>query len=278
MHFPKYWSKGTEDNYTCWRWSDVSLADAAQLAQVAVRELARLMSAGIPPKNTYAYFDRPMREPVLQELRGSAGAVSAVVTRNSYGCLVLNTSSVMFVDVDLPETPVSIGSWFKKLFGKQEASGTGDAESRVLAQAEAWIEANPGWGWRIYRTSAGLRLMATHALIEPGHESARRVFDAMGADPLYRRLCDVQQCYRARLTPKPWRCRVPKPPVSWPWPDDNAEARYVRWDDGYRQACERFATCDLVTTLGNDLIHSDVRPILELHDEMTRVDSRLPLA
>jgi len=29
--------------------------------------------------------------------------VAAAITRNSYGCLVLNTARVMFVDVDLPE-------------------------------------------------------------------------------------------------------------------------------------------------------------------------------
>ena len=42
---------------------------------------------------------------------------------------------------------------------------------------------------------------------------ADQVFDTLGADPPYRRLCRTQKCFLARLTPKPWRCGVAKPPV-----------------------------------------------------------------
>ncbi len=57
------------------------------------------------------YLDRPMREPVLREVKKDNGELAAVVTRNSYGCLVLNTARVMFVDVDLPELKPEGGFW-----------------------------------------------------------------------------------------------------------------------------------------------------------------------
>jgi hypothetical protein len=249
------------------------------MAREAARRIAQRFAAGAEPLGRYAYSDRPLREPVLRELRGSAGDVAAVITRNSYGCLVLNTARVMFVDVDLPEPKrPAAGGWLKKLFGGAEPPPVDDAEGRTLAQAEAWAQANPGWGWRIYRTRAGLRLLATHALFEPDSDPTLAVFDAMGTDPLYRRLCQVQRCFRARLTPKPWRCGVGVPPVRWPWPDARAEASFQQWEARYRTACRDRATCELVTALGSDQIDPEVQLVLGVHDEATLAGSRQSLA
>src|SRR5206468_2344650 len=103
---------------------------------------------------------------VLREIKNSSGELAGVITRNSYGCLVLNTARVMFVDVDLPE-PKPLGGFLKKLFSKAEKPPSDEAQNRVVLQAEKWAANNPGWGWRIYRTRAGLRLLATHALFDP---------------------------------------------------------------------------------------------------------------
>ncbi len=53
------------------------------------------------PPRAYAYGDRPLREEIVRSVAGD-GERAAVVTRNSFGCLVLNTAGVLFVDVDLP--------------------------------------------------------------------------------------------------------------------------------------------------------------------------------
>jgi len=100
MKFPKFWASGSQDGFVCWRWSDSSLAEAEALAREAARKLAGLFAAGKQPQGRYAYGDRPLREPVLNEVRGPAGEMAAVVTRNSYGCLVLNTTGVMLLDKD----------------------------------------------------------------------------------------------------------------------------------------------------------------------------------
>jgi hypothetical protein len=75
-----------------------------------------------------------------------------------------------------------------------------------MTKIENWSRNHPEWGWRIYRTRAGLRLLATQGLVEADSDVADGVFEALGADPLYRKLCKTQKCFRARLTPKPWRC------------------------------------------------------------------------
>jgi len=89
MNFPKFWAKGTHQQFTCWRWSDSSLAEAAALAQEAARRLAERFAAGENLRHGYGYPDRPLREPVLREIKAPGGEVAAVITRNSYGAQVV---------------------------------------------------------------------------------------------------------------------------------------------------------------------------------------------
>jgi len=279
MNFPQFWAKGGHDHFTCWPWSNHSVAEARTLANEAARKLAeRFASKGGLSNDRYGYANRPMREPVLREFKDATGNMIAAITRNSHGCLVLNTARAMFVDVDLPEPKSSSGGLFGKLFGKKTTTLPNDAQTRALAQAETWAQKNPGWGWRVYRTRAGLRLLATHGLFDPDAASTETAFEALTADPLYRRLCQSQKCFRARLSPKPWRCDVEKPPSRWPWMNAKAEAQFQRWEKKYISACNEFATCDLVATYGNTQIHSDIQAIIRVHDEATRVESKLALA
>jgi hypothetical protein len=206
----------------------------------------------------------------LSEIKNASGGRAAVVTRNSYGCLVLNTARVMFVDVDLPE-PKPAGL-FKRLFGGAAAPVV--TQDEVVAKVENWTRNNPGAGWRIYRTRAGLRLLATHDVFDPQSAASDGVFDALGAD----QLCKTQKCYRARLTPKPWRCGLRRKPERWPWPDARAEKSFQRWEAQYQSCSFNWATCELVQTAGSHEIHPEVQLILGLHDQKTRAESKLALA
>jgi len=278
MNFPPFWAKGERNGFVCWRWSERSLDEALALACQAAQILADRFAAGdLPPKHGGYYPDRPLREPVLSEIKNNSGGRAAVVTRNAYGCLVLNTARVMFVDVDLPE-PKSAGGFLKKLFGGPKTPKADDAQGNIVAKAEAWTKAHPGWGWRVYRTRAGLRLLATHDMFDPESAASQDVFQALGADPLYQRLCKVQKCFRARLTPKPWRCGLRRKPERWPWPDGRAEKSFQKWAAQYQSCSFNWATCELVQTIGNREIHPEVQLILGLHDQTTRVESKLALA
>src|SRR5262249_8268255 len=158
-----------------------------QLANDAAQTLEARIEKGenLPIHWTY-YPNRPLREQALHEIKNSAGEVAAVVTRNSYGCQVLNTARVMFVDVDFPESG-SGGGFFKKLFGKSV-----DPQTAESTRVEDWMRNHPDWGWRVYRTRAGVRLLATHGLIDADSTVAEEVFVAMDSDPLYRTLCKMQ--------------------------------------------------------------------------------------
>src|SRR5258705_6599181 len=91
MNFPQFWARGRSGNFLCWHWSSQSIAEARALANQAAQQLANRFRAGVyPPRHGGYYPDRPFREQILQEIKNHAGEISAVVTRNSYGCLVLN--------------------------------------------------------------------------------------------------------------------------------------------------------------------------------------------
>jgi hypothetical protein len=277
MNFPQFWARAICAPVCLWRWSATSLAEAQTAADSAARQLAaRFRDGNFPPHQNGYYPDRPLREQITQEFKDPAGKQTAVVTRNSYGCFVLNTARVMFVDIDLPE-PKPPGL-FQRLFGKPAAAPPPMDQATALAKVEHWTQANPTWGWRIYRTRAGLRLLAVQAPIEPDSDLANSVFAALGADPLYRKLCQTQKCYRARLNPKPWRCGITTKPERWPWLDARAEKRFERWDAQYRSFSAHWATCELLRQIGNPAIHPEIAPIIQFHDQATRTGSNLKLA
>lgn len=278
MNFPQFWARGRSGDFFAWRWSFQSVAEAQSLANQAAQQLAdRFRTGDYPPKHGGYYPDRPFREQLLQEIKNEAGESSAVITRNSYGCLVLNTARVMFVDVDLPE-PKRAGGFLKRLFGKAEIAAPMDPHSEAMTRIENWTRSNFDWGWRIYRTRLGLRLLATQGLVEANSDTANRVFEALGADPLYRKLCSSQNCFRARLTPKPWRCGLHKKPERWPWLEAKQEKRFQKWDAEYRERSANWAACEFVRQIGNPATHPEVHNIVKLHDEMTRAESKLQLA
>lgn len=277
MNFPQFWAKGGSGDCMVWRWSARSLEEAQALASQAAQQLAdRVRSDGFPPRHGGYYPDRPFREQIMQEIKNGSGEATAVVTRNSYGCLVLNTARVMFVDIDLPE-PEPPGL-FKRLFGKPNLKPPENHHSAALAKIENWTRSHPDWGWRIYRTRAGLRLLATQGLVEAGSEMTEGAFEALGADPLYQKLCKTQKCFRARLTPKPWRCGVFSKPARWPWLNPGDEKRFQKWEAHYQSYIFNWATCELLRQIGNPEVHPEVQDIVALHDRTTRAESKLRLA
>jgi hypothetical protein len=182
----------------------------------------------------------------------------------------------MFVDIDLPESKAP--GLFRRLFGGGKPAQATDTQDGALARVENWTRNNPDWGWRIYRTRAGLRLLATHALVEADSAAASDVLFALGADPLYQKLCKSQKCFRARLTPKPWRCGVRSKPERWPWLDAKSETRFQKWETTYKSYAFNWATCQLVRQIGNPTVHEEIQPVIQFHDESTRVASNLQLA
>jgi hypothetical protein len=278
MNFPRYWARGQAEGFFAWRWSSQSLAEAQSLADQAAQQLADRFKLGQwPPSQAAHYYpNHPLREQILQEIKNDAGELRSVITRNSYGCQVLNTARVMFVDIDLPE-PKPVG-FLQRLFGKAKTAPPPQTQNGAMTKIENWTREHADWGWRVYRTRAGLRLLATHGLVEADSEAAKGVFEALGADPLYQKLCRTQKCYRARLTPKPWRCGVRAKPERWPFLNPRAESKFEKWGRHYESIAFNWATCEFLKHIGNAAVHPDIEATIKFHDAATRVGTKLQLA
>ncbi len=282
MKIPKYWAKSTakvrgdrgEFDLTFWRWSDTSQADASQAADARAREMAARFTS-FRDLDRYGYADRPLREEIIESIKGSDGRESAVVTRNSYGALILNAARVMFIDIDFDTKPKPGGlSGLFRLGGKAPLS----PEADHLARIEDWARRHPQWSMRVYRTFGGLRGLITNELFEPTDPGSTDVLKSLNSDPLYVRLCRAQECFRARLTPKPWRCGIPNPPSRYPWPTTEAEMAQRQWERAYEYAGNRYTTCKLVKQFGSASMPSDVARVVEIHDRYARRGDHFDLA
>ncbi|MCP4146496.1 MAG: hypothetical protein GY757_01985 [bacterium] len=294
MKIPKYWAKGaagndlktvnpatgeTTDAFSCWGWSDVSVHDAEAKGKQRADKIAQTIRRGKPP-DEYLYGDKPMREKILDEWKNQMDNVYAAITLNAYGCRVLNTADIMFVDVDFPE-PSGLESFLDKLkgwFGKSGALTRLEWETGALAKVKMVVHNDPGCGIRVYRTRAGFRHLLTHLRAEPQSEATLKQMEALGADPLYMRLCKMQKCFRARLTPKPWRCGMSQLPVRYPWQDTAAEKEAQRWLVDYATITHGFAICELVGHFGSTAMDAEMAHVVAFHDKETRVGSGLKLA
>lgn len=277
MNFPKFWSRGETEGFQAWGWSNENIAQAKAAALEAAKRIAERIARRDRSRQRDYGYDQPLREEVLREFCHGAG-VAAVITRNSYGCLVLNTARLMFVDVDLGEPPAS-GGFLSQLFGgKKSAAAHESSKQAVLARAGEWTRQNPDWGWRIYETRAGLRLMAIHGGFDPSDRVCEPVFEWLNADPLYRRLCHHQKCFRARLTPKPWRCGASPVPGRWPWENEHALQSFQEWERRYLASAANFSTCRLIAELGSKSPAPEFHELIVAHDEVTCAKSQSPLA
>lgn len=179
-----------------------------------------------------------------------------IVTRNRYGALVLNSDDLCFADVDAP--PRSLGQTLLGLFG----AGASD-EQLLLDCVRRLCAADESLGVRVYRTAQGFRLIMAGQGITLGSARTAELFRAVHADPLYVRLCAKQESWRARLSPKPARVGVKRPPAVMA--SDAAAATLADWLPGYEAACADYSVCRLVECVGRPIHH----PAAERHDAAT---------
>ncbi len=201
-------------------------------------------------------------EPVLEQVDEAN-----IITRNRYGVKVLNSTSLCFVDVDT--FPLSLGDMLRGFLGRKVTP-----EEKLLQRLQELCEGDASLGVRLYRTHNGWRVVLAGEGIAPDSPRMHELFKALHADALYESLCCRQQCWRARLTPKPYRVgitRFPRPMDS----ESSNSAEAQTWLQQYEALCEGKAVCRLVDCLGRNI----QSPMVRLHDQMTQATSPdVPLA
>ncbi len=247
--------------------SAVSQQDAEVQARALAQQRAQNAAAGIPPQTalgTYPYPERVLVEPVLERANWQDGAEEieiARITRNSYGASVLNAYRMLFVDVDTRADPS------RKTAGPEAIV----EEKTALSLLEQLVAERPELSFRIYATHSGLRYLCTSHPFDPAAPDTLDLMRRLRADPRYVTLCRVQKCFRARLTPKPWRCHVelPRPRGFF--------SRLFAPKAAFRP--EAFATCQFRGAVGgNNQPLPEIADLLARHDELTEALSGKPLA
>ena len=299
-------------------WSDESQAAAQVHAETRAREaLDRLISGERLPRfehrEAYNGADGvPIREEIV-ERHGED-----VVTRNSYGALCLNTPDVLFADIDFVDNGPSLSLrrwvyrplillavlsgllreswrdgvvatlaamvlawWISRLIHRWQWRQHGGPEGRALARIDHFLSSRHDWRLRRYRTPAGLRLLAVHRTFEPNEPDVTTCFEALGADPVFALMCQRQHCFRARVSPKPWRIGIaahlrPRPGV-WPIADERLPLRR-RWVAEYEQVARGYAACRFEGEHGTGQVDPRADEVRRLHDALCQAERELPIA
>jgi hypothetical protein len=297
-------------------WSDFSPAEAQAMADARTKEAFDRVMAGesLRRSERKVAYNGAEGVPIREEIVARSGPT--VITRNSYGARCLNTPNVLFADVDLDDGPrlsvtclgilagfglaLAVGVGTRSMFVGtivlvlvavfgtsvirrlcRNIRRSGSAERRARVRVQQFLAAHPEWSFRVYRTPAGLRLLAMHRTFDPREPDVAACFRELGCDPVYARMCVNQNCFRARVSPKPWRIGIaahlkPRPGV-WPvspdqWPNRKA------WVGQYEKKAEDYSACRFVEWVGSGVEDSTCRAVQTLHDELCGADSDRPLA
>lgn len=295
-------------------WSDESESAAQRhAADRAAEALARIRAGeAVPRRERKVVYGGGAGLPIREEIVGRAG--TAVLTRNAYGAVCLNVPDVLFADVDVGYSPAPpilssclmmllipgaglaalTGNWplTRVLIGVALAvvavrvafhwwrQRGGRMDRLARAHIERFAERHPDWALRVYRTPAGYRVLVLHRLFDPLDPEVADCFRELRVDPVYARMCAAQRCFRARVSPKPWRVGVtdhirPRPGV-WPVAERWRPAR-AAWVARYEEASRGFAACRFEFAAGQGPVHPTADAVRRLHDDLCRTESDLPL-
>jgi hypothetical protein len=277
---PRYWAKtegsvmdpsGKRYQLRLWGWSQESRSDAFDTARRRLSEIASRIAGG-QSLEQYFYGKQPLREEIIRMLGEPKTKEEAVITRNRYGALVMNTTQVPFIDIDAPEIG-AVAKLIRFFTGGDKAS-----PDPMLDRIRATCRTHRRDSFRIYRTKAGYRVLATDLFLDPCARSTQDLFSEFAADTYFMKLCAVQASFRARLTPKPWRIGCLLPPGQYPRDAPEVQRRFQDWLQRYESASTNFATCKFLESVGSGQVASEARVIIEEHDRIARARSDLPLA
>jgi hypothetical protein len=255
------------------RTSRISQEDADERARLAAIALVNHVVQGGEDPQRYAYEVKSTEERLLEVLLRPGQTLAqriqqeiGRITENKYGAEVLNVRHVMFVDVDTILEPSD----------KSTAGVVPETEANQIL--DEFCDEHPAFGFRVYKTWGGLRYLCTSGLFDPTSQLIKDILTRLRADQSYKALCRIQKCFRARLTPKPWRVGT-TPAV----PSDirylNARhPDYAAWRADYLTKIPDFATCHYQRSVGNPTAHPDALLVINVHDAITQASTAKPLA
>ena len=182
------------------------------------------------------------------------------------------------------------------------ADDTASLLSFITELIKQRVASYPQESFRLYETPAGFRIIVTHDTILPSDELIGEWFTYFHADANYVLLCQAQQCFRARLTAKPWRMNEVNDnhlakdiPAKNFWFDESSgiddqkvqtQKELVarqQWIADYDKYAKSYRACRYVESFSsggaNDQsAQNTIDEFVQWHDMVCQVDKDLPMA
>ncbi len=236
--------------------SNISEQDASQKAKENIEKIIRKITGDPHAMDSY---EVAIREEIIREIDSKT-----IITRNRYGAQVLNVQDLMILDIDKPK------SSFFDMFKKQQDDKTKIIEMiRTLAKKSIY----QGYGLRIYETFKGIRVIVLGKTFDAKSAETQQMMNEFNCDSLYTLLCSKQQCFRARLTPKPRRMKLQAYKVQFPR-NSEEDGTLQPWLATYEASSRNYSVCKFIEQIGSGYMPEAVR----LHDEITGAYSQQTLA
>jgi hypothetical protein len=261
LYFPAFWvkhsgkSKIAKFPIEAWGWGD-SEAEADTVAAYRVAGATRKAEANETDWELYGYGlgGMPLRERLLDAIsKDSKDNITAALTRNRYGALILITSQMMMIDLDFPT-------------GKK-----GDFVESFVKSTKGKLASETDRAFLLFRTAAGLRAICTNKIDRAEDPEAQQLMERVGGDPLYVRLCREQKCFRSRLTPKPWRINPPiKPPSKL---EEGAPSD--TWVANYEKHSLSYGVCQSLGWVGQQETLPEFFEALAIHNQSVTADDKV---
>ena len=259
----KFWVRETKKIYigdvqqpiTVLAGSNVSKEDASSNAGQISRSIEERIRK---PKQGREEYEASIKEHIAKEIDSKN-----IITITRYGAQVLNTTEYTILDID-NYTIFLFMEWFRK---------KSTLKDKIIDKFKRHIVRHPelGTSFRIYETHQGIRIIGKH-YFDPQEKNFRSIMRSLGVDPLYAFLCRKQNCYRVRLTPKPYRMKMETIRIKSPL-DCETEA-YDTWQKKYTEISRNYSVVKLRETMGADF-GSD--PVITHHDTITNMQAHYPL-
>jgi hypothetical protein len=216
--------------------SNISKTDASANASKLAAAIERHIPNGTGSYRQDAY-EVSIKEHVAKEIDSRN-----IITINRYGAQVLNTTKYTVLDIDhYSAHPIM------KLFGVPSEN----TKDNMLAKFKQRITRYPEFGesFRIYETCKGIRVIGKQ-YVDPQTKRFLKTMRSLGVDPLYSILCKKQNCYRVRLTPKPYRMKIATIKIKTPC--DCETEIYETWQKQYAEASNAYSVAKLCEVIGKD--------------------------
>ncbi len=252
MKYFKFWTKtqrtidvdGTAQKIQIITGSNISKADACRQAV----ENAKAIEQRILSRACREEYQVPIKEHVAEEFDRNN-----IVTVCRYGAKILNTTDYTILDLD------TYAFDFWDLF---KAIRKLPKKERIVAKFLQRRKKYPEIGndFRIYETAKGIRIIGKK-YIAPDTRNYQTLMRKFAVDDIYVLMSKRQDCYRARLTPKPYRMKINTIKIRTPLDCETQD--YRNWSEQYENASQNYCVVKHITSIGKDF-SSD--PIIAFHD------------